>query len=220
MPSGNLNKEIFLNTVKSDMANGTTNAIPMLKRSCPELSDVHCEDIIRMIVDASSIVEADKVSLVVTAPASFPMNARTTMNVVRSMISEAERSILITSYSLSTYFSDLLDIIIKKSQHGIFVKFFINDKDNLPYFDEIFRYKGKFLKIYNYYPKNDKMTSLHAKVISVDQKETLITSANLTYHGQQGNIELGTLIKSKAIAKQIDEIFTKLIFSKVFHEII
>ena len=52
MPSGNLNKEIFLNTVKSDMANGTTNAIPMLKRNCPELSDVHCEDIIRMIVDA------------------------------------------------------------------------------------------------------------------------------------------------------------------------
>ena len=26
MPGGNLNKEIFLNTVKSDMANGTTNA--------------------------------------------------------------------------------------------------------------------------------------------------------------------------------------------------
>ena len=45
MPSGNLNKEIFLNTVKSDAANGTANAVSMLKRSCPELSDAHCEDI-------------------------------------------------------------------------------------------------------------------------------------------------------------------------------
>lgn len=45
MPGGNLNKEIFLNTVKSDVANGTVNALSMLKRSCPELSDAHCEDI-------------------------------------------------------------------------------------------------------------------------------------------------------------------------------
>ena len=30
MPGGNLNKEIFLNTVKSDVANGTTNAEAML----------------------------------------------------------------------------------------------------------------------------------------------------------------------------------------------
>ena len=62
------------------------------------------------------------------------------------------------------------------------------------------------------------MAALHAKVISVDQKKTLITSANLSYHGQQGNIELGTLIESKNIAKQIDDIFTKMIFSKVFTE--
>ena len=48
---------------------------------------------------------------------------------------------------------------------------------------------------------------------------TVITSANLSYHGQQGNIELGTLIESKQIAKQIDDVFTKMIFSKVFSEV-
>ena len=63
------------------------------------------------------------------------------------------------------------------------------------------------------------MAALHAKVISFDQQQTLITSANLSYHGQQGNIELGTLIESKQIAKQIDDIFTKLIFTKDFCEI-
>ena len=63
------------------------------------------------------------------------------------------------------------------------------------------------------------MAALHAKVISIDQKQTLITSANLSYHGQQGNIELGTLIDSKPVAKQIDDIFTKMIFSKVFTEV-
>ena len=96
MSSGNLNKEIFLNTVKSDVANGTTNAVSMLKRSCSELSDAHCDDVIGTIIDAMNMSEADKVSLVVTAPPSFSINARTTMNVVQSMINGAERNMLIT----------------------------------------------------------------------------------------------------------------------------
>ena len=63
------------------------------------------------------------------------------------------------------------------------------------------------------------MAALHAKVISIDKRQTLITSANLSYHGQQGNIEFGSLIDSRQIAKQIDDIFTKLIFSKIFKEV-
>ena len=219
MPSGNLNKEIFLNTVKSDVANGTANALPLLKRSCPELSNAHCEDIVELIVGAMNMSEADKISLVVTAPPSFSINARTTMNVVRSMINGAERNILITGYSLSSYFSELVDTIVLKSQRGVFVKFFVNDIDKQLGFDKILRYKGRFLKIYNYHQEDDKMAALHAKVISVDQQQTLITSANLSYHGQQGNIELGTLVESKQIARQIDDVFTKLIFSKVFSEV-
>ena len=219
MPSGNLNKELFLNTVKSDVANGTNNAETMLKRNCPELSDTHCEDIIGSIISAMNMSKADKVSLVVTAPPSFSINARTTMNVVQSMINGAERNILITGYSLSSYFSELVDTIIFKSQRGVFVKFFVNDIDKQSGFDKILHYKGRFLKIYNYHQEDDKMAALHAKVISIDQRQNLITSANLSYHGQQGNIELGTLIESRQIAKQIDDIFTKLIFLKVFTEL-
>lgn len=219
MPSGNLNRDILLNTIKGDAANGTMSAVPMLKKRFPELSDAQCEDIIETIFGAMEMDNEDKVSLVVTAPPSFAINARTTMNVVQSMINDAERNIFITGYSLSSYFSDLIDTIIQKSQRGVFVKFFVNNIDKQPGFDKILRYKGRFLKIYNYHPSDDEMSALHAKVISVDQKQTLITSANLSYHGQQGNIELGTLIESKHIAKQIDDVFTKLIFSKIFNEV-
>lgn len=219
MPSGTLNKDIFLTTVKSDAVNGTSNAIEMLRSSFPELSDAHGEDIVASILSAMTMSDADKVSLVVTAPPSFEIKARTTMNVVRLMIGEAKRNILITSYSLSSYFSELVETIIEKSQQGVFVKFFVNDIAGQKEFDQILRYKGRFLKIYNYLHEDDKMAALHAKVISVDQQQTLITSANLSYHGQQGNIELGTLIESKRIAKQIDDVFTKMIFSKIFHEV-
>ena len=63
------------------------------------------------------------------------------------------------------------------------------------------------------------MSALHAKAISVDGEKTLITSANLSFHGQEGNLELGTLIESSEIAHQVDEVFTRLIFKKVFVEV-
>lgn len=216
MPGRDINKEILINTIKSDYSNGTTKSVEILKRNYPELSQQKCESIIELINEAIISNEADKVSIVVTAPPSFAINARTTMSVVQSMISGAERNIIITGYSLSSYFSDLVDIIIDKSQHGVFVKFFVNDIDKQQGFDKLLRYKGRFLNMYNYKQSDDKMSALHAKVLSVDGYSTLITSANLSYHGQQGNIELGTKIDSKTVAKQIDDIFTKLIFSKVF----
>ena len=219
MSGGSINKEILFNTVKSDMANGTANAVPMIKKGFPELSNPECAELVSILENAITSGDANKVSLVVTAPPSFSINARTTMNVVQSMINGAERNILITGYSLSSYFSELVDTIIQKSQRGVFVKFFVNDLDKQPDFDKILRYKGRFLKVYNYHQDDDKMAALHAKVISVDQRQTLITSANLSYHGQQGNIELGTLIESKQIAKQIEDVFTKLTFSKVFTEV-
>ena len=205
MSGGSINKEILFNTVKSDMANGTANAVPMIKKGFPELSNPECAELVSLLETAITSGDADKVSLVVTAPPSFSINARTTMNVVQSMINGAERNILITGYSLSSYFSELVDTIIQKSQRGVFVKFFVNDLDKQPDFDKVLRYKGRFLKVYNYHQDEDKMAALHAKVISVDQR--------------QGNIELGTLIESKQIARQIEDVFTKLTFSKVFSEV-
>lgn len=217
MPSRSVNPDILFNTIKEDQENGTSKASEMLKQAFPRVGD-SCDDLASLFGQALIHDDSDKVSLVVTAPPSFSINARTTMNVVSSMIEGAESSILITGYSLSSYFTDLVDTIIQKSQSGVFVKFFVNDIDSQDSFDKLLRYKGRFLKIYNYKKQDDSMAALHAKVISVDQKKTLITSANLSYHGQQGNIELGMLAESKKIAKQVDDVFTKLIFERIFEE--
>lgn len=109
---------------------------------------------------------------------------------------------VVTGYSLSSYFSELVDTIVLKSQQGVFVKFFVNDIDKQQGFDKILRYKGRFLKIYNYHQDDDKMAALHAKVISVDQQQTLITSANLSYHGQVQEVRLMEyVLKTNALCK-------------------
>lgn len=109
--------------------------------------------------------------------------------------------------------------MIQKSKSGVLIKFFSNGLGGQAEFEKLLKYRGRFLKIYNYQRPDDPMSSLHAKVLCVDQFKTLITSANLSYHGQEGNIEIGTYIESPAIAQQVESLFTNFLFSKVFLEL-
>lgn len=195
-------------------------AARLIRKRYPALSDEEAKEIATLVSAAPHSKKDDRVALIATVPPTFSIRAKSTKITVDSMVRGASGSILITGYSLSDYFTDLVDEIIQKSLRGVFVKFFVNDIEHQTGFDRVLRYKGRFLKVYNY-PKqqDDKMAALHAKVISVDKRETLITSANLSYHGQEGNLELGTYIESPSIAQQIDAVFTQLIFKKVFVEV-
>ena len=213
MSTGNLNLDLFANEILEATENSF--AISKIKKRYPSLSDKEAFEILSLIKSTTEQNDKQTVSLAITAPPSFSIRAKSTKIVVEQMIKNAEKSILITGYSLSDYFGELIDIIIQKSQSGVYVKFFINNIEKQNNIEKLLRYKGRFLDIYTYANKNDSMSALHAKVITVDGKESLITSANLSFHGQEGNIELGAFVKSESVSKQIDDIFTKLIFNKV-----
>ena len=219
MSTGSISLDILLNKILSDALAGTQDSVSAIRKRYPSLTEKEALEIFSMI-SAAAKGSDESAKLIVTSPPSFALKAKPTKITVNSMLTDAKSSILITGYSLSDYFSDLIDCVIKKSQEGVLVKFFVNDIESQKAFDRLCRYRGKFLKIYNYPKQEDKMSALHAKVISVDQEKTLITSANLSYHGQEGNIELGTQIYSRDLAKQVDDVFTKLIFTKVFEEVI
>ena len=217
MSTGNINLDILLNQIRTDAIAKTEDSIGRVLERYPSLSRKEAAEIHRMISTALT-EQHDETSLVVTAPPSFVINNKVTKVVVDDMLSRARKSILITGYSLSDYFNDMIDLVIRKSQQGVFVKFFVNNIESQKCFDRLIKYQGRFLEIYNYPKQQDSMSALHAKVISVDQRETLITSANLSYHGQEGNIELGSHIVSKDIAVQVERLFTQLIFSRVFEK--
>lgn len=220
MSTGNINLDLLLSRIQQDTACYSGESLDLIRRRYPALSEKEASEILSLIIGATASANESKASLVVTAPASFSIKAKSTKNTVEGMIKDAQSSILITGYSLSGYFSELVESIIRKSQEGVFVKFFVNNIENQGSFDKICRYRGRFLKIYNYpKQKDDSMSALHAKVISVDKEKTLITSANLSYHGQEGNIELGTFVQSKETAQQLDHFFTHLIFRKIFVEV-
>ena len=217
MSTGNISLDILLHQVKMDAIAQTNDAVASIQKRYPALSQKEALEIHKMIVSVSQ-EQHDQAALVVTAPPSFAIRNKVTKVVVDDMLSRAQKSILITGYSLSEYFSDMIERIIQKSQQGILVKFYVNNVESQRCFDRLLKYHGRFLEVYNYPKQQDSMSALHAKVISIDQRETLITSANLSYHGQEGNIELGTQIVSKEIAIQVEQLFTQLVFSKVFEK--
>ena len=221
MSTGNLNLDILLGQIKENTAYENAPSDDILcaiQKQFPPVTEKEARDIYVLISDVYN-VPRERASLVLTAPPSFSTRTQSTKNTVEKMLSESKSSILITGYSLSEYFDDMIDRIVQKSQQGVLVKFFVNDIDSQPRFEKLCRYKGRYLKIFNYKKSKDPMSALHAKVISTDKTYTLITSANLSYHGQMGNIELGTLIESPSLASQVEDVFTQLLFSKVFIEV-
>lgn len=225
MSYGSLRSNLVLNTIideikalgNADFSNSFfSNSINALKQEYPLLNDDQIIEILLIIVDAYFNKQQEKTELVVTAPPSFALRTRLTSNVVSDLLDSAQRSLLITGYTISEYMDDLIDIIVNKSQRGVFVKLFINNLERQNAIDKILRYKSRFLQVYNYTNADDKMAALHAKVICMDGNDSLISSANLSYHGMSGNIELGCRVQSEQIAQKIDALFNELIFQKVF----
>jgi phosphatidylserine/phosphatidylglycerophosphate/cardiolipin synthase-like enzyme len=66
-------------------------------------------------------------------------------------------------------------------------------------------------------PKDFPYTKLHAKALVVDRLEALVTSANLTLHGLEANLELGLRVRGPQ-AQSIALRFDHLIASNVLHE--
>lgn len=182
----------------------------------PDLSDSDRVKVLQLCFELYNYQNKPSMELVITAPHSFRLKARKTLPVIYELIKNAEKSIIITGYSISDYAGELLQLLIDKSRKGVQVQLFVNSLSNTKNtLQDLLLYKSKFLQIYNYQNKDDKMASLHAKIITVDTEKILITSSNLSYHGIIKNIEIGILFDSQKRAFEIGEIFRELKKQKI-----
>ncbi len=201
--------------------NSFDKVISELKRQYPECSEEHIVDILASLISSYSLRKSEKAELVVTAPESFIVKALKTKDVVTEMIESAQKCIVMTGYSISDYFKGLLDTIISKSQSGVYIRMYINDiekqKQSL---DRLMAYQSKHLQLFEYKKSDDdKMAALHAKMLIVDSKDMLISSANLSYHGMAGNVEIGLRVRSEEKAKELENLFKELVRMKVMSKV-
>ena len=213
-------KDAIENYLVNEDDSSFTNAIIELKKCFSDCSEKEIIDIINICVQLYSAKQVEHIELVLTAPDSFKVKALRTRETLWKLIEEAEKSLTITGYAVSEYFSDVLDMIIRKSQQGVYVRLYINDMEKQkPSLERLLAYRSRFLQVYEYQKlEEDKMAALHAKIIVSDAKRSLVSSANLSYHGMQGNIEMGFLIESSDKAKHIEQVLKEMVRMKVFRK--
>lgn len=192
-----------------------------LKNEFPNLSEQAVWEIIGLCVNVYASKKQEKAELAITAPISFKLKGRKIYEVVETMLQDAKKSITLTGYAVSDYFSEMIDLIILKSQQGVYVRIYLNDyekhKVNLKRLMDL---RSKQLRVFNYQKNEvDSMAALHAKTIVVDEKELLVSSANLSYHGMQGNVEMGIRLESIEKAGQIETLLKEMVNMGVFKEL-
>ena len=131
-----------------------------------------------------------------------------TYDTVKYLIESAKEEVFIVGYSFSfkdSKIQDLLRCIESAIERNCRVNIIVNDVKNN--FKEIMNHwKKERYQINVFYWKgydSSDYTSLHAKLVIIDQQKLLLTSANFSYHGFQKNIETGVIIENHEISKVI-----------------
>jgi len=157
--------------------------------------------------------------LVWTGPEAMASTARDTLVVMQEMFAQARERVVVAGYAFDSgeeLFGTLHQNMV---DHGVRLQMFLNipradqgsdpaqharkfvqqiQIDNWPWTDKLpeLYYDPRTVE-----PKS--VESLHAKCIVVDERLTLIGSANFTDRGQTRNIEVGVLIDDAAFARQV-----------------
>lgn len=148
------------------------------------------------------------ISIVVGGYLWLGESARAIGPVTLEMLDSARKEILLTAYLINN--KDIIEKIHNALARGVRVRVIINSPENQ-------QFKGAIQQLRmleNSYP-NMKISGfneavMHAKVLVVDRKDALISSANLTVSGMTNNYEMGFLVKDEEIANQVEGILLRI----------
>ena len=138
---------------------------------------------------------------------------RSTFPIVKEMLGWATRSVLVVSYSLWIGTGDastVIDLLAELSSAGVDVTFVLDrryhDGWNVAQIKQRWPVGRRRPALYSWQDEEDAIAKLHAKVLVVDRRDLLITSANLTGHGMKSNLEFGLRVLGRPAAEATDHL--------------
>jgi cardiolipin synthase A/B len=153
-----------------------------------------------------------------TGPSGGAFRLRTTGAVSRDIIDGARRTLLVVGYSVTAspngagLAANTLAAIRRAAAGGVVITALLHrDPRNREALLASWPIAAPTPSIFTW-PESptDAMTKLHAKTIVADNSDALVTSANLTYHGYEANIELGVRVSGDP-ARLVEAHFRELI---------
>lgn len=179
--------------------------------------------VLRSAAASASVLRAEQPQIEVawTFPGDVQPGTRTTGGVACEIIEEAKHSLLVVGYSVTVdpqrigLAARTIAAIADSASRGVHVTAVLHrsvDRDKLMQA----WHPGVPPPIFFTWPEQvDPMASIHAKVVVADKRDVLVGSANLTYHGFEGNLEMGVRIKGGRAAYQIEKPILDLIRLRV-----
>lgn len=205
--------------IMQDNCKLTSSQTDILKKICEQTED---GNLLSVTIDSVSQIHErteDEVSKLVMSGDFIHKNADFTDETIHYMISRAKSKIIIIGYWV--FKMDELFERLDNLSKDIEITFILNDEKIDEHSQEIkqnwkSRTKPKIFQLNRELYSKEKLNKLHSKVIIIDDKEILITSANLTFAAMNENIETGVWSKDKKIIQSCIEIFEKFIENQVF----
>ncbi|WP_426449639.1 phospholipase D-like domain-containing protein [Paenibacillus sp. S-38] len=173
---------------------------------------------LRTALQSKNIIrsKAPSIELVWTGPVPPSTgNVRSTISVMQEMLSKAKSNVLLVGYSFNNSSLFPAAIIQQLSQsmiRGCEVRIALHDA-GYNYYNLVEAWPTNLsLPIILKWEGNaeDNKASLHAKLLLVDQSDLFVTSANLTHHGLNSNIEVGVRVSKSEIIRQLVQHFNSL----------
>lgn len=186
---------------------------------------VGSDELASMLIAASHVyakaASEQSTELVWTGPTTPFVSTRRTEQALLQVINSAEHSLFITSF-VAYGVSTIVKALNKANDRGVAISMLLElsqDHGGSITFDAIGKMRTLLpaAKLYAWHDKGDQFSDgrVHAKVAVADGRMCFITSANLTGHAMDKNMEAGVLISGGHIAKLLHEHLRSLVETKL-----
>ena len=161
----------------------------------------------------------NEIEIVWTGPSKINAGVRSTKPVIEEMLKSAKQGekVTIIDYRITSNAASIVDELNSCLKDGVKIDLIV-DKSRVNE-DELRKcFAEKSLTrptIYTRKDKESKYYKVHAKVIIIQDREMLVSSANLTELGTEVNFEMGLLVRGP-IVKKMMLLITKMIEDEYF----
>jgi len=178
---------------------------------------------------SQQVSQLPRAELVWTGPSSGHPTARKTYQVLNEMMRHATSKVLIVGYSLFLRGDLARDLFIELGQlssRGVRVTFIVDRRysgwggdgregHSIRQIQQAWIPNAPRPSIFSWASDENESSKLHAKVLLVDDRDLLVTSANLTGAGMETNLELGVRLQGET-ARNCADHFAGLMTSEFF----
>jgi cardiolipin synthase A/B len=186
-----------------------------------KVTDVRADELASMLLAAShvftKVTTEQSIELVWTGPTTPFVSARRTEQALLQVINTADMTLFITSF-VAYDVSSIVKALNAASDRGVAISMLLEsslDHGGSIKMDVIgkMRILVPYARLYAWQNKSEEFFDgrVHAKVALADSRTCFITSANLTGHAMEKNIEAGVLISGGQIPRILNEHLLSLI---------